>query len=88
MTTLIPTNTMRLKPLFRLFLTSLLTAGIAICTAQAADKAKSKIESKAKITQAQAEKTVHRIWREGKIQTAELEAFKDLANMWLRLTRE
>ena len=61
------------KTLLHSFLILSLLSGIAAQTSRAADKSQTKLEAKAKVTRAQAEKTIHRLWREGKIESVELE---------------
>lgn len=59
----------------------LLMTGVTPST-RAADKAQSKLEGKAKVTKAQAQKTIHRLWRDGKITAAELEEEEDGKLIW------
>ena len=64
---------MRIKTIVCSLLTLGILAAIEARTAQAADKSQSQLEAQAKITRSQAEKTIHKLWRQGKIKTAELE---------------
>lgn len=65
------TITMRLNTLSRsIALIALLSIGLNTSTLA---KENESLEGKAKITRAQAEKTIHKIWHQGKIKSAELE---------------
>ena len=69
-------NTMKAKTLLCSLLTVGLLVGGATCTAKAADKAKSKLEAKAKITKAEAKKIALAKVPKGKVKAAELEEEK------------
>ncbi len=58
---------------FRRSIAVIALISIGLCTSALAKENES-LEGKTKITKAQAEKTIHKIWREGKIKSAELEA--------------
>ena len=64
---------MKAKKLFFLIMAVGLLAGSATYTAKAADKAKSKLEAKAKITKSEAKKIVLTKVPKGKVKEAELE---------------